>query len=570
MDRARVRAPELAGGGGWVNADALALADLRGKLVLLDFWTAGCVNCVHVAEELRVLERRFADVLVVIGVHSPKFPHEQGHAVVHAAVARHRIEHPVLDDPDLVTWDAYGVRAWPTLVLIDATGRVALTVAGEGHGTRIADAVAVLIAEATAAGVLQRGPLQVAPASAGTGELAFPGKVAVDPLGGRLVVADTGHDRVLVTTFDGEVLHELGGLYQPQGVRFDGPDAILVCETAADRVWRIELGPSPPRGAGGGDRTLLTDRLKSPWDVVRWHGHVVVAEAGRHRIWAIDRDGEPQVIAGTGEENLVDGAALEALLAQPSGLAVTATDELAFVDAEASALRILDRPGGRVRTLVGHGLFVSGAADGDSLRATLQHASGVAPVADGALVVADTYNGLVRVWRGEHLWTVPVEGFDEPGGLDVLPDGRLVVADTGNHRIVRVDPLGDPPPAEAIDVGGPGSGDLTGAAAWMPTAVTQTVIAESGGTLAVELDVPLDGDELDAAGGAPVRVTARASEGALLAGRSSWSLDALPARVEVPLGTGSGRITVELRVATCAGDLCRLRRTERAYDVILT
>jgi hypothetical protein len=350
-------------------------------------------------------------------------------------------------------------------------------------------------------------------------------------------------------------------------VRFDGDDAVLVCETAGDRVWRIVLG------AGVGDagaRELLTDRLKSPWDVVRWHGHVVIAEAGRHRIWAIDRDGEPQVIAGTGGENLVDGPALEALLAQPSGLAVTASGELAFADAEASALRMLDRPGGRVRTLVGHGLFVSGADDGDSLRATLQHASGVAAVADGSLVVADTYNGLVRVWRGEHLWTVPVEGFDEPGGLAVLPDGRIVVADTGNHRVVIVDPLGDPPRAEAIDVGGSGSGDLTGPAAWVSAAVAQTVITDAHGTLAVELDLPLDDDVLDAAGGAPVRVTARATGASLLAGPASWELDALPARIEVPLGTGSGRITVELRVATCDGDLCRLRRTQRAYDVILT
>jgi thiol-disulfide isomerase/thioredoxin len=567
VDPARVRAPELHGAGGWINADALALADLRGKLVLLDFWTTGCVNCLHVTEELRALERRYADVLVVVGVHSPKFPHERAHDVVRAAVARHRIEHPVLDDPQLITWDAYGVRAWPTLVLVDATGRVALTVAGEGHGARLATAIHTLCAEAQAAGVLRRGLLQVAPESAGTGELAFPGKVAVDARGTLLAIADTGHDRVLVTTLGGEVLHELGGLYQPQGVRFDGADALLVCETAAGRVWRIALR----NGVGdGGTRTLLTDRLRSPWDVVRWHGHVVVAEAGRHRIWAIDRDGEPQVIAGAGGENLVDGPALEALLAQPSGLAVSVAGELVFADAEASALRVLDRPGGRVRTLVGHGLFVSGAADGNARKATLQHALGVASTRDGALVVADTYNGLIRVWRGEHLWTVPVEGFDEPGGLDVLPDGRLVVADTGNHRVVLVDPLGDPPRAEAIDVGGSGSGDVAAPAAWTAQAVAGTLIADAGSTLDVELSVPLDGDALDSSGGPPVRVTAVASDPAVLAGPTSWALDALPARVAVPLGTGSGRVTVELRVATCEAGRCRLRRTQRAYDVILT
>ena len=113
LTRTRVRAPELQGAGGWIGVEELSLADLRGKVVLLDFWTSCCANCVRVAEELRGLERRFAQELVIIGVHSPKFAHEAGHDAVRAAVARLRLEHPVLDDPDLVTWDAYGVRAWP-------------------------------------------------------------------------------------------------------------------------------------------------------------------------------------------------------------------------------------------------------------------------------------------------------------------------------------------------------------------------------------------------------------------------------------------------------------------------
>lgn len=565
MDRVRVRAPQLHGAGGWIGADAVSLTQLRGKLVLLHFWTAGCVNCVRVDEQLRDLERRWADVLVVIGVHSPKFPRERAHDSVRAAVARLRIEHPVLDDPELVTWDAYGVRAWPTLVLVDATGRVALTVAGEGHAGELEAAVQVLRHEADDAGILRRGAQEVTPVAEGTGELAFPGKVAVDDDARRLVVADTGHDRVLVTTLDGEVLHELGGLYQPQGVRFDGPDAVLVCETGADRVWRIVLG----HGVGhSGPRTLLCDTLCSPWDVVRWHGHVVIAEAGRHRLWAIDADGECQVIAGTGGENIVDGPALQALLAQPSGLAVTADDALAFVDAESSALRTLDRPGGTVRTLVGHGLFVSGADDGNVTRATLQHPLGVVCAPDGALVVADSYNDLLRVWRGAHLWTVPTEGFAEPGGLDVLPDGQLVVADTGTHRIVRVDPVTGL--AEAVDVGGPGSGDVAGPAAWAPDAVARTLILPAGGTLEVELDLPLGGDALDATAGPPIRVTATAAEPAVLGDERVWERNVLPARVDVPLGHESGRVTVELRVATCGDGVCRLRRTQRAYDVILT
>ncbi|MEA2303530.1 MAG: hypothetical protein QOH43_810 [Solirubrobacteraceae bacterium] len=559
MAGARVRAPELTGAGGWIGAPegGLALADLRGKVVLLDFWTSCCVNCLRVTEELRELERRYAGVLVVLGIHSPKFAHERDHEVVRAAVARHRIAHPVLDDPGLVTWDAYAVRAWPTLVLVDAAGRVAWTAAGEAHVAELAAAIEQLVAEAEAAGQLRRGAVDGPHEVLGTGELAFPGKVASDG-GARLAIADTGHDRILVTALDGEVLHELDGFYQPQGVCWEGPAALLVCETAADRVWRVALD---------GTRKLVTARLKSPWDVAIWHGHLALAEAGRHRLWVLDAAGEAQVVAGTGAENLVDGPALEALLAQPSGLAVTADGALAWVDSEASALRVLDRPGGQVRTLVGQGLFSWGATDGAADRAALQHPLGLAACPTGELWIADTFNGLLRVWRGRHLWTVPVEGFAEPGGLDVLPDGRLVVADTGNHRIVLVDASADPPRAEAIDVGRPGSLDVTGSS---PSAVAETVIAEAGGTLEVVLDVPLEGDELDHAGGAPVEVTAVATDSDLLGGPASFALDALPARVELALGRGSGRITVELRAATCDEHVCRLRRTQRAYDVILT
>ncbi len=560
MPGVRVRAPELHGAGGWIGIDGLSLAALRGKVVLLDFFTQACVNCQHVVEELRGLERRFAGELVVVGIHSPKFPREAEHASVEAAVARMRIEHPVLDDPDSRTWDAYAIRAWPTLVVVDATGREAFRTSGEGHAVELAGVVEGLVEEARAAGILRAGPLDLARAAHGTGELSFPGKVACAPAGPpRFAAADTGHDRVLVCAADGEVLAEHGALYAPQGVRWDGDD-LLVCETGAHRVWRLP--------AGGGARTLVADGVRSPWDVVVWHGHPVIAEAGRHRLWIVDPAGERQVLAGLGPEELRDGPALEALLAQPSGLAVTAAGELAWVDAESSALRLLDRPGGTVRTLVGYDLFAWGETDGPGERARMQHPLGVAAAPDGALYVADTFNGLVRVWRGSHLWTVPVEGFAEPGGLDLEPGGgTLLVADTGNHRIVRVDPVAGT--AVAVDVGRPGSRDVPGA-----PVVAETVVAAPGGVLEVELDVELDGDALDPMGGLPVRVTARATEPGLLdapGGELAWELEDLPARLAVPLGPApaSGRITAELRVASCGPDACRLRRADRAYDVVL-
>lgn len=559
MDRVRVRAPELAHGR-WIGVDQLSLAALRDHVVLLDFWTLACVNCQRVLEELRGLERRFGGALVVVGVHSPKFPHEHDHAAVRAAVARHRVEHPVLDDPALETWQAYAVKAWPTLVLVDADGRVALTVSGEGHAVELAAAIERLVAEARAAGTLREAP--VAPDGENTapptpGELAFPGKVALDDAAARLAIADTGHDRVLIAALGGEVLAEIDGLYQPQGARFDGDEHLLVCETGADRVWRVAIA--------GGRRELLADGLASPWDVVRWHGHVVIAEAGRHRLWAVDRAGELQVLAGTGAEALVDGPGLQAVLAQPSALAVTADDDLAFLDAEASALRVVRAGTFAVQTLVGAGLFAWGGEDGAGDRARLQHPLGLALGPDGALYVADTFNGLVRVWRGSHLWTVPVEGFAEPGGLAALPDGRLVVADTGRHRVVLVDPVAAT--AVALDVGRPASSD---APAGQPAAVAQMVVQAAGSTLLVTLDLDTAGDDLDPAGGPPIRVRAVADDPNLLREPTAWTAAALPVTVELALGTGAGRVTVELVAATCGPDACRLRRTQRAYDVLLT
>ncbi len=139
----RVRAPELVGRG-WLNTDGpLTLADLRGRFVLLDFWTFCCVNCLHVLDELREVEQKYDGELVVIGVHSPKFVHEADPDALAAAVERYDVRHPVLDDPDLVTWQAYTARAWPTLVLVDPEGYVVAQYAGEGH----AHAIDALVAE---------------------------------------------------------------------------------------------------------------------------------------------------------------------------------------------------------------------------------------------------------------------------------------------------------------------------------------------------------------------------------------------------------------------------------------
>ncbi|MFN2556303.1 MAG: thioredoxin-like domain-containing protein [Nitriliruptorales bacterium] len=571
---APTRAPELHGAG-WIGVDRpLSLReDLGGKVVVLDFWTFCCVNCLRALEELRPIERRFADELVVIGVHSPKFPHEHDHEAVRQAVARLHINHPVLDDPELETWNRYGVRAWPTLVVIDPEGYVVAMGSGEGLGPAIERLVEQLISDHEAQGSLRPGaviagdPPEGAPLDR---PLAFPGKVASDG-GERLAIADTAHDRVLVTDRLGLVMQVLDGLLEPQGVRFDWTtsasrqpeDFLLICETGADRLIRVELS--------SGAREVVLDGLASPWDVlVEKGGTYLIAEAGRHRLWRCTRDGSDAVpVAGGTAEGLRDGPGADAHLAQPSGLAGL-DDGAVFVDAESSALRVLSDDGA-VATLVGVGLFEWGASDGPPEVARLQHPLGVAtPPPSGpagrdfVVYVADTFNSRLRVWRDGELHTLAIPGLNEPGGLDVLPDGRLLVADTNNHRIVSIDPrtgtfaaipvrgLSDARHfSGSVDDPGPPSDVEEGPPFRVPP----------GTRFSVPFFVDVAGEPLDPSSGPPVRVMLDSEPASLLAGPANWGFHEAVGTAEVIAGEpGSGTLTVEVVAATCEEKVCRVHR----------
>ncbi|HZZ78746.1 MAG TPA: redoxin domain-containing protein, partial [Gemmataceae bacterium] len=102
-----IDAIELFGGTDWLNTDApIKLADLRGRIVLLDFWTLCCINCIHTLPDLATLEARYPGVLVVIGVHTPKFDNEKKTASIQKAINRYEIKHPVINDADRKIWNA--------------------------------------------------------------------------------------------------------------------------------------------------------------------------------------------------------------------------------------------------------------------------------------------------------------------------------------------------------------------------------------------------------------------------------------------------------------------------------
>ncbi|MER5749306.1 NHL domain-containing thioredoxin family protein [Streptomyces sp. NPDC002088] len=470
--RARVRAPELTGKGGWINTvgGQLGLTDLRGRIVIVDFWTFCCVNCLHVLDELRELEEKHRDTVVIIGVHSPKFVHEAEHQAVVDAVERYGVEHPVLDDPELATWKQYAVRAWPTLVVIDPEGYVVAQHAGEGHAHAIARLVEELEAEHAAKGTLRRGDgPYVAPEPQPT-VLRFPGKALALP-NGNLLVSDTTRHQLVELEADGEsVVRRIGsgarglvdgtaeaaGFNEPQGLALLDADSVVVADTVNHALRRLDLATGEVTTLAGtgrqwwqGSPTSGPARevdLSSPWDVAVFNGRVWIAMAGVHQLWAYDpADATVEVAAGTTNEGLVDGPDTEAWFAQPSGLAAT-EDRLWLADSETSALRWVDLDGA-VHTAVGTGLFDFGHRDGEAAQALLQHPLGVTALPDGSVAVSDTYNHALRRYdpaTGEV--TTLATDLREPSDA-VLVGDDIVVVESARHRLTRLRL-----PAEAVRV----------------------------------------------------------------------------------------------------------------------
>lgn len=463
--RARVRAPELIGKGGWLNTgdQQYTLADLRGRIVILDFWTFCCVNCLHVLDELRELEEKHRDTVVIIGVHSPKFVHEAEHQAVVDAVERYEVHHPVLDDPELATWKQYAVRAWPTLVVIDPEGYVVAQHAGEGHAHAIEKLVEELEAEHGAKGTLRRGDgPYVAPEPVAT-HLRFPGKALLLPDGG-LLVSDTTRHRLVELDADGETVRRHFGTGE-RGLRDGGPDEarfsepqglavlpdgrVAVADTVNHAIRALDLTTGVTSTLAGTGRQWWQGTptsgparevdLSSPWDVAWFGDRLWIAMAGVHQLWTYDpQSATVRAAAGTTNEGLVDGPAAEAWFAQPSGLAVAADGERLWVaDSETSALRWVDRDE-HVHTAVGTGLFDFGHRDGAADQALLQHPIGVTALPDGSVAISDTYNHALRRYdpaSGEV--TTLATDVREPSDA-VLVDGDLVVVESARHRLTRL------------------------------------------------------------------------------------------------------------------------------------
>jgi NHL repeat-containing protein len=401
--------------------------------------------------QLRELERRVGPELVVVGVHSAKFMAERATDALREAVLRYGVGHPVVNDRDLSVWNAYAVRAWPTLMFVDPAGRVIARHEGEAPIEALERVVREMLDQFRAAGLIDTSrPLPARPELLdATAQLAFPGKVAADPSKGLLAVADTNHDRVLLVTPEGETRQVLAGLQKPQGLAFDG-DRLWIAETGAHSVAVADLvSGEVTRVAGTGAAAmsagdLAAGALRSPWDVAVLDGAVYVAMAGSHQVWRLD---PLEPFAGSGREGLRDGALADAWLAQPSGLAAGG-GALWVADSEVSAVRRIDPQRRWVETMVGLDLFEFGDVDGIGEEVRLQHPLGVAyweSPDGGRVLIADSYNSKLKVLHPARRAVTTVAGaeheLNEPGGVCVLGD-QAFVADTNHHRIAVFDLLG--------------------------------------------------------------------------------------------------------------------------------
>ncbi|MGW0230583.1 NHL domain-containing thioredoxin family protein [Actinopolymorpha singaporensis] len=579
----RIRAPELVGRGGWLNTGGrqYELADFRGRFLLLDFWTFCCVNCLHVLDELRPLEEKYSDVLVVVGVHSPKFAHEAEEAAVRSAIERYAVRHPVLDDPDLTTWQAYTARAWPTLTLVDPEGYVVAQYSGEGHAHALDALLAELVPAHDARATLRRDSSPYVPPPPPDTALRFPAKAAPLP-DGNLLVADAGAHSLAVLAPDLEtVVRRIGtgergfldggpheaAFREPNGLCLLPPDVaasagydVVVADTANHALRGVRLSTGQVHTlAGNGLQWMRGDgvgALSSPWDVAWYAGQVWVAMAGIHQLWTFDpASREARPVAGTTNEGLADGPLPQAWFAQTSGLAVSADGRrLWLADAETSALRYVED--GEVHTVVGTGLFDFGLRDGPAGQALLQHPLGVTVLPDDSVAVLDTYNGAVRRYDpAADTVTTLLAGLVEPSGAMVDGD-TLIVVESAAHRVARF-PLG---------------GQVRSVRQFAhQTQRPVTTVAPGVVELVVEFEPP-PGQKLDDSAGPATRLFVSATPPALLR-EGEGSGTHLTRRLVLDAAVGDGVLHVAATAASCDEDaehpMCHIHQQDWGVPVRL-
>lgn len=477
--------PDFKVGLEWINVtEPLSLhSHLKGKIIILDFFTYCCINCMHILPDLKRLEQEISvkDGLVVIGVHSAKFTNEKITGNIKDAVRRYDITHPVVNDKGESMWQTLGVHCWPTLYVLGPNSEPLLMLQGEGHYNTLKMFVTEAISFYKKKERLSEKSIpQIAAYSfpKSNSILSYPGKVSVDSDKKLIAISDSAHNRIIVADISGEVMYEIGGtspgltdgdfntakFFSPQGLVFS-PDSkrLYVADTENHCIREInfeskEVSTIVGIGVQGhdyvGGKAGGKQAISSPWDLCLFNDVLLIAMAGTHQIWgyflqdtvlwkkSYKADTCIALVGSGREENRNNAYPSSAGLAQPSGLAFDGTNFIYFADSESSSIRKISAENGSVSALVGgasdpRNLFAFGDKDGIGTDARLQHPLGVSWSSfDNTLYVADTYNHKIKKVDilSKDCVTVSEQKFNEPAGLCVLDD-KIYVADTNNSEI---------------------------------------------------------------------------------------------------------------------------------------
>ncbi|MFQ6131656.1 MAG: thioredoxin-like domain-containing protein [Armatimonadota bacterium] len=590
-----VRAPEFPPGMEWLNTGReLSLRELRGKFVLLDFWTYCCINCMQTLPDLAYLEHKYAgQPFVVIGVHSAKFTNERDADNIREAIMRYEIAHPVVNDAQMQIWRSYGAAAWPTLSLIDPRGYIVWAAHGEGHRQALDQIIGAGLAYYEERGGLDRSPLQLQRETRPPGPLAYPAKLAIDAEGQRLYISDSNHNRIVVTDLEGNFVEAIGsgaiglvdGAYdeaafnRPQGLALYHGD-VIVADAENHALRRVDTSAKTVRTiAGTGEQSRLYARgsgrgldvaLATPWAVLAHGDTLYIAMAGTHQIWHYDlaRD-HIEPYAGTGREARVDGPAARAAFAQPSGLA-TDGRTLYVADSEISCVRAIDLASREVRTIAGGDLFEFGDVDGVGDAVRLQHPLGVI-FHQGVLYLADTYNHKLKIVDPEARAVTSYLGsgapgrkdgespeFYEPSGFAAAGD-RLYVADTNNHAIRVVDLSTKEVSTLALrGIPRPQASSVSALPSPQPTQLPAVTIAPGKGVLRISLRLPA-GHHLTP--GAPSAYAITVKGTALDLDSTSGPMEVAETSIPYQARAGESTLTIEAMAYHCkeGGGVCQVR-----------
>ncbi|GIX33581.1 MAG: hypothetical protein KatS3mg125_1537 [Lysobacterales bacterium] len=444
------------------SAEPLSLSELAGRAVALTFWSASGACCERMLRELDELQRVLDDGLTVVAIHTPKYPRERSAELARRAVERLGLRFPSFHDPDFRLWQSLAVEAWPTVVVLDVSGREAARAVGAGQASRLQAQIEAVLDEALRLDQRRFGPSGCRAVSAAQRQaIRFPSALLVERE--RIFIADSGNHRIVQCRLDGTIQrvygrgepglmdgpgHEAAFRY-PQGLAVIG-HRLFVADAGNEALRSIDLARGIVETVAGTGRSgqplsapvdARFTALGEPWGLATDGERLFVAMRQWRQICLFSPDnGRLSPYSGDGFHDPLpieeSGHWLE-----PSGMCFR-DGRLFVADADANLIRAVDGPQQSPHRIIGGGPFDFGSEDGEWLAARFQYPLDLTYEAtERKLWIADTYNDAIRI---ADLRRGTVETLDlplapeEPCAIDAA-GGIVWWLERGLHRLCRFD-----------------------------------------------------------------------------------------------------------------------------------